>query len=206
MRSMEISRPAQGKHLVLGPGQRHVCGPQSRWVLCRSESRGGQRQTVYYEGTLGMRGVVHLFSRPIVGEDLPHSNNVARYCRRRDIGTDGTPLETAFYLRNGEEYLSTNWLEYFHESERHTQTRGVRQALIHKGFRIQRSACFAVLNVGTAITACRRFLALGVRFTTKGERLDPSHTGIYGYATHSAATAAILAASVSPSEVYSAIQ
>ena len=153
-----------------------------------------------------MRGVVYLFSRPIIGQDLPHSHNVAHFCRRRDIGSDGTPLETAFYLRSGEEYLSTNWLEYFHESERLSQIRGVRRALIHKGFRIQRSACFAVLNVGTAITACRRFLDIGVRFTTTGERLDPSHTGIYGYVTHSAATAAILAASVNPSEVYSAIQ
>jgi len=116
------------------------------------------------------------------------------------------PTSEAFLLREGEEFLSTNWLEYFHESERVAQLEGVKQALTNKGFQIGSTAFFAVSNVGSAISICRDYLALDIFFSTTGELADPSHTGIYGYVSLNACTAALIAASASPNEVYPAIQ
>ena len=135
---------------------------------------------------------------------LTDSHHVARYCRPRDIGNDGRPIPTAFYLRPGEEYLSTNWLEYFHGSERSAQIAGVRRALSAKGFRINRSAVFATLNVGVTTAQCRIEMNVDIQFVALGESHAPSHVGIYGYAAQNAEVAELLASLVSPQEVFTA--
>ena len=130
------------------------------------------------------------------GIDLTHSHHVARYCRRRHLRPDGRPLRDAFLLRTGEEYLSTNWLEHFHDSDRRSQISGVRQALADKGFRVSAAGAFAVLNVGDATDACRAELNRIIQFTALGEPHDPSHTGIFGYTMADTDTAAVLAKTV----------
>ena len=75
------------------------------------------------------------------GIALSHSHHVARYCRRRHLRSDGRPLRDAFLLRLGEEYLSTNWLEHFHDSDRPAQIVGVSRALTDKGFPRQAQRC-----------------------------------------------------------------
>ena len=137
--------------------------------------------------------------------ELSPQHHVARHCRRRHI-EDVKPTTEAFKLREGEAFLSTNWLEYFHQSERVAQLEGVRRALTNKGFQLRSTAHFAVLNVGSAISICRDYLALDVFFSTTGEIADPSHTGIYGYSSLNSRTAALLASSVNPNEVYPATQ
>ena len=112
-------------------------------------------------------------------------------------------LDSAFELRPGEEYLSTNWLEYFHDSDRDIQISGVRQALADKGFRTGRNSYFATLNVGVSVAACGDILNLNIQFIALGEAHDPSHTGIYGCAGNVRA-AAVLAQSVNPNEIYPA--
>ncbi len=133
---------------------------------------------------------------------LEDSHHVARYCRPRDIGNDGRPVPAAFYLRSGEEYLSTNWLEVFHDSERSLQIAGVLQALSDKGFRVSRNSAFATLNVGTTIAQCRNDLNVDIQSVALGESHDPSHTGIYGYVAQNSEVAELLASLVSPQEVY----
>ena len=128
--------------------------------------------------------------------ELASSHHVARYCRRRDIRNNGALSPAAFELRPGESYLSTNWLEYFHNFDRQSQIAGVRQALADKGFRIRPSAAFAVLNVGDATDACRAELNRNIQFTALGEQHDPSHTGIFGYTMADTDTAAVLAKTV----------
>ncbi len=123
---------------------------------------------------------------------LPECHHVARYCRARDM-VNGAPKENAFRLRPGEEYLSTNWMEYFHDTNRRSQIAGVLQALADKGFRVSRTASFAVLNVGTVATACKNDLNLDVKIIALGESHDPSHTGIFGYTAEDTDTAAVLA-------------
>ena len=136
--------------------------------------------------------------------ELAPAHHVARYCRPRDIGDDGVLIPTAFRLCPGEEYLSTNWLEHFHDFERSAQINGVRRALVGKGFRISRNAAFAVLNVGIATVLSRNALNVAIQFVVLGERHDPSHTGIYGYAAQNAAVAEALARLVNPTEIYPA--
>ncbi len=136
--------------------------------------------------------------------ELPPAHHVARYCRPRDIAADGIIEEGAFLLRSAEEYLSTNWLEYFHDSDRQSQISGAQHALADKGFRVRPTASFAVLNVGIATAACRNNLGLDIRFIVLGESHDPSHAGIYGYTTRNAAAAALLAMSVDSNEIYPA--
>ena len=132
---------------------------------------------------------------PDGSRNLSPSHHVARYCRPRDIA-NGMPRENAFMLRNNEAYLSTNWLEYFHESNRNIQISGVHQALTGKQFRVARSGEFAILNVGAATAACQEERDLEIRFVRLGESRDPSHTGIYGYAVGDTDTARTLAKSV----------
>lgn len=116
----------------------------------------------------------------------------------------GQLIDTAFRLRPGEEYLSANWLEYFHAADRPTQLAGVSLALAGKGFRMARTARFAVLNVGAAVSRCQESLDAPIQFIVLGDPRDPSHTGICGSAAHSA-VAAVLAAAVAPDGLYPAI-
>ena len=139
------------------------------------------------------------FSR---GEIAP-AHHVARYCRGRDIRNDGTVSPVAFELRPGEAYLSTNWLEYFHENDRQAQISSVRQALTGKGFRVRANGAFAILNVGGATSTVRKTRNLAISFISLGESHDPSHTGIFGYTTDDTDTAATLAHLAG--EVYSAL-
>ncbi len=136
-------------------------------------------------------------------EQLPNHHHVARHCRARDMA-DGIPRENAFRLRQGEEFLSTNWLEHFHGSDRQVQIAGAQQALTDKGFRIRRNAAFAVLNVGAAMTACQSELNVNIRIAALGESRDPSHTGIFGYSANDTDVAAVLARQVKLEEVYPA--
>ena len=115
---------------------------------------------------------------------------------------NGIPRENAFRLRPGEEYLSTSWMEYFHESHRQTQIAGVRQALADKNFRVSTTASFAVLNVAAAVNACKAGLKLDIEIIALGEPHDPSHAGIFGYTEYNTDVAALLAQSVNPNEIY----
>ena len=124
--------------------------------------------------------------------DLSNRHNVARYCRKRDVA-NGIVARSAFLLRTGEPYLSTNWLEHFHDSDRRSQISGVGQALADKGFRVSAAGAFAVLNVGDATDACRAELNRNIQFTVLGEPHDPSHAGIFGYTMADTNIAAVLA-------------
>ena len=137
--------------------------------------------------------------------ELEPAYHVARYCRPRHIREDGTLAPSAFHIRPGEEYLSTNWLEYFHDSERSAQISGVRQSLAGKGFRVSGNGSFAVLNVGDSTALDRDTLNIVIQFVLLGETHDPSHTGIFGFTTHNnAAIAVTLAQSLDSSQIYPA--
>lgn len=130
--------------------------------------------------------------------ELAYSHHVARYCRRKHLRSDGRPLRDAFLLRPGEEYLSTNWLEHFHDYDRQAQIAGVQQALTGKGFHVRRNTAFAVLSVGAAATACQNDLSLDIQIVALRELRDPSHADIFGYAARDINTAATLARQAYP--------
>ena len=108
---------------------------------------------------------------------LASEHNVARYCAPRKT-VEGIPSYEAFLLRAEEDFLSTNWLEYFDDSERRIQMAGVRRALSEKGFRTSPNGKFALLNVGRSTESAGR-VALSFRLLEQPG--DPSHCGVFGY-------------------------
>ena len=84
------------------------------------------------------------------------------------------------------------------------QIRGVRQALLDKGWNLARNGRIAALNVGTVVERCHEVFNLEIQFINLEERHDPSHTGIYGLPQNGIEQARLLAASVNPAEVYPA--
>ena len=124
--------------------------------------------------------------------NLDSEDNVARYCAPRKI-VEGMPSFEAFLLRDGEDFLSTNWLEYFHVSDRQLQMLGVRHALDGKGFHTNVNGVFAVLNVGYSTGQVRDATLI---FRLLGQDVDPSHTGVFGYQVSDTNTAIALSLSV----------
>lgn len=133
--------------------------------------------------------------------ELLPSHNVLRHSRPRDIDPDGVLSANAFLIRDGEHYLSTSWLEYFHGSDRSIQVSRACQDL-RKKRTVKRGDPLIVLNVGIAVSTCKA-QDLDIQFINFGEPDDPSHTGIYGL-TRASDAARILAQSVRPAEVYPA--
>ena len=101
--------------------------------------------------------------------------------------------------------MSANRLEHFHASDRNLQISALREALQAKGWHLQRSGRFAVLNVGATKERCRQSLDLEVWFINLREQRDPSHTGIFGLEINPGEAARLLARSVNSNEVYPAI-
>ena len=134
------------------------------------------------------------------GRELSYEDNVVRYCAPRNI-VDGMPIPEAFKLRSGEDFLSTNWLEYFHPSDRQLQISGVQRTLEDKGFRVNRNGGFAVLNVETT---SQRINNTRLNFVLLGQTSDPSHTGVFGIPEDDADIAIAIAKSVR--ELHSAVQ
>jgi hypothetical protein len=114
------------------------------------------------------------------GQAVPDSDHVARYCKPRTID-EGEIQATAFILREGEAYLSVNWLEELKSSGRASQIRDL-QELYTKKLKVAATAQIAVLNVGTLRTKIerespdRRLLRV---LHEPDEPDDLSHAGIY---------------------------
>lgn len=119
-------------------------------------------------------------SQPLATRILQPEHNVARYCRPRWF-VKGIVSRDAFLLRGGELFLSTNWLEHFHESDRRIQVSGMLSALASKNFNVSPNGTFAILNVGAASQGVRQFQSRRLLFQLLGQAHDPSHTGIFGY-------------------------
>jgi hypothetical protein len=93
---------------------------------------------------------------------------------------NGQVTGTAFQLRQIEEYLSVNWLEFFRLADRQEEIREVRKVLRLK---LGAKAKIAVLNVGKTISYVRTQSpdARNLSMLHEPEEDDPSHSGIYGF-------------------------
>ena len=111
---------------------------------------------------------------------LPGTDHVSRYCRPSAVDESGLPTEQAFRLRPGEDHLSVNWLEYFHEPSLDSAVDRVRGVFREKGYQIARNGRFAVMNVRVAKEAgVRGHRLLSIEHLPAPD--DPSHAGISGY-------------------------
>ena len=77
---------------------------------------------------------------------LPDADHFSRYCKPSDV-QDGEPLSTAFQLRENEDCLSVNWLEYFGEVGQPAAVELVRESFLRKSYQLKVNGRFAVLNV-----------------------------------------------------------
>ena len=135
-------------------------------------------------------------------EEIRDEDHVARYCLKRVMHPDGTPMPDAFKLRDGETYLSVNWLECFGMPTMEAGMACVREDF-GKNHSIVRNARFAVLNVGNI----KRTMEESERIVhVKHLKEDdyPSHASIEEYARDDESMMIILADIVGKNDVYPA--
>ena len=114
------------------------------------------------------------------GDPIPDQDHISRYCSAMHCPENGQVTGTAFQLRQIEECLSVNWLEFFHLADRQEEIREVRKVLRLK---LGAKAKIAVLNVGETIKYVRTQSpdARNLSMLHEPEEDDPSHSGIYGF-------------------------
>ena len=135
-----------------------------------------------------------------VDRAIPDSDHVSRYCSPRTL-ENGLPTFKAFELREGDDYLSVNWLEYFGKRTTEENIGEVRKVFVQKGFNVRRSGRFVILHVGSV----RSELGNIVRFEHRPERDDQSHSAMAGFASIEQKACLILSSMVHEGLVYEAI-
>lgn len=127
----------------------------------------------------------------MTGREIGDECHVSRYCRPRTIGKDNLPTADAFKLRESEEYLSVNWLEYFGVLDLDVAVDMVRKAFACKGYTVSRNGRFAVLGVGTTKATVLNAVGREPRIEHLPDGENASHAGILVRMTenHMAATA-----------------
>ena len=88
---------------------------------------------------------------------------------------------SAFRPRQGEDYLSVNWLEFFDTSNLNVAIQLVRTAFDAKGYSVRPNGRFAALNVQDikSVTRATAERSLSVAHIPLVD--DESHAGIFGY-------------------------
>jgi len=114
------------------------------------------------------------------GDPIPDQDHISRYCSAMHCTENGQVTGTAFQLRQIDEYLSVNWLEFFHLADRQEEIREVRKVL---SLKLGAKAKIAVLNVGetTSYVRTKSPDARNLSMLHEPEEDDPSHSGIYGF-------------------------
>ena len=114
-------------------------------------------------------------------------------------------MSAAFIPRQTENYLSVNWLEYFGENDLSAAVEQVQEIFRRKEFRMRPNGRFAVLHVGAAKMAVQETVqrVLSIDRLPLGD--DPSHAGIFGYASEDLAVAVELRAVVKRRDVHSVV-
>lgn len=114
----------------------------------------------------------------MTGKEIGDKCHVSRYCKPRTIGKDNLPTADAFKLRESEEYLSVNWLEYFGTLDLDVAVDMVRKAFTCKGYTVSKNGRFAVLCVEAAKTAVLNAVGREPRIEHLPDSNDASHAGI----------------------------
>lgn len=140
------------------------------------------------------------------GDPLPDEHHVARYCKPSTVDPlDRLPTVAAFQLRESDDHLSVNWLEFFGLDDHNAAMAQLRAAFDTKGYTLRPNGRFAVLNVGdakTAINAADLHVTLDIKHWPIDEPPDPSHSGIFGYEAAELAVAVELKALVTQDKVH----
>ncbi len=112
---------------------------------------------------------------------LPNEDHISRYCKGTSLNEDGTVSGGSFKLRDGETYLSVNWLEFLKRASRDEEIAEIRRILKTK-INPGGTAKIAVLNVGE-ICAHVAEETVGIEVRHRPDEpdniTDPSHSGIF---------------------------
>ena len=114
------------------------------------------------------------------GNEIPDQDHIARYCRPTQA-PGGVIQASAFFLREDEESLSVNWLEFFSCPNRESEIAKLRNIYFAKLKRIAAGARIAVLKVGVI----RQKVLMesqdrrNLKVLHNPEVNDPSHSEIY---------------------------
>jgi hypothetical protein len=137
------------------------------------------------------------------GDNLPPQDHICRYCKATTLTEDGQITGAAFQLRQTEESLSVNWLEFLKLENRDHEIQEIRKVLGSK-LKLGTTAKIAVLNVGKIISCVRTKSTDSrvLKISHNPEENDPSHSGIYGYRYEDQLIADLIAEVIK--EVYSA--
>jgi len=121
------------------------------------------------------------------GDPVPTQNHITRCCFASRCTEDGRVTGAAFQLREIDDYLSVNWLEYLQLSNRQDEIQEIRKVLNSK-LTLTANAKIAVLNVGDILNHVsintpdnRNLRVLHEPIEDEQEVYDPSHSGIYGF-------------------------
>ena len=116
-------------------------------------------------------------------EPVPSADHISRYCGGATV-LNGRPTAASFYLKDGEEYLSVNWLELLQLGGRDDEIAEIRRVLSTKLI-LGSTAKIAVLNVGEMKDHVRqnspdqRDPRVLHRPDEPPDKPDPSHSGIF---------------------------
>jgi len=112
---------------------------------------------------------------------LPDQHHISRYCSPTRCTEDGQVTSAAFRLREGENALSVNWLEFLSSTDRDTQIQEIRKVLASKMNKIGANAKIAALNIGQMRDYVRTHSPDSRNLPVLHDPLvdDPSHSGIY---------------------------
>lgn len=116
-------------------------------------------------------------------EPIPDEQHITRLCKTGGLNDEQTrPITAAFMPREGEEYLSVNWVEFFCLPSREDGIDKIRQCLNTK-FELRPSYRLALLNVGELIARVkadtRGTVIPEVVHRPDEPKPDPSHSGIF---------------------------
>jgi hypothetical protein len=111
------------------------------------------------------------------GDQLPDQDHISRYCAPKTLA-DGHPTGASFMLRQDEEYLSVNWLEYFGDIGMDAQINNIREYI---ELSLAASGLFSVLNIGEIIDYVQSNGEKHLAILYEPTSGDPSHSGIYDY-------------------------
>ena len=113
-------------------------------------------------------------------DDLPDDDHVVRYVKPTSVQEDGGVDGSGFIMRQGDNSLSVNWLEFFSGYNKVQQLNEVRRL---SRLKMSKRGCLAELNVGKTKQYVLRELSV-LRFVHKPltpepeYEADPSHSEI----------------------------
>ena len=114
------------------------------------------------------------------GDRIPDEDHISRLCFSKTIREDGKIAASAFILREKDESLSVNWLEYLNCSSRESEIAKIRKVYSLK-LNVKAKEKLAILNVGKMCSKVKNESPdkRSLYVLHKKGRNDPSHSGIY---------------------------